>query len=85
MQLTPWDFPPKADDPAPRFAKPIPANDLHAIFEPRRPLIDWAVPKRIERRNRVVRQQRIIGVSCIILSVLCVGYMLAQLVRAVVS
>jgi hypothetical protein len=33
MQLTPWDIPaPNADDPAPRFVKPIPANDLHAIF-----------------------------------------------------
>jgi hypothetical protein len=33
MQLTPWDIPaPNADDPAPRFVKPIPANDLHAIY-----------------------------------------------------
>jgi hypothetical protein len=41
MQLTPWDIPaPNADDPAPRFVKPIPANDLHAIFNTHRPVVD---------------------------------------------
>jgi hypothetical protein len=41
MQLTPWDIPaPNADDPAPRFVKPIPANDLHAIFNTHRPVLD---------------------------------------------
>jgi hypothetical protein len=41
MPLTPWDIPaPNADDPAPRFVKPIPANDLHAIFNTHRPVVD---------------------------------------------
>jgi hypothetical protein len=41
MPLTPWDIPaPNADDPAPRFVKPIPANDLHAIFNTHRPVLD---------------------------------------------
>lgn len=91
--MNPWDIPaPTADDPAPRFAKLIPANDLHAIFEPRRGTTSLHRQRALELarqrftyREHVARWQRIVGVSCIILSVLSAGYMLGQLVRAVVS
>lgn len=41
MTLTPWDIPaPNADDPSPRFVKPIPAERLHRMFQPRSPVND---------------------------------------------
>lgn len=38
---------------------------------------------RISERNRIVRYQRIIGIACMVLSALIVGYFVWQLARGV--
>ena len=69
---------PKDYPDGPRFVRPVRTGDFDRIFVP-------PVRPASAERLIVARRQRRIGIACVALSMLCILYMAAQIVRAVLS